>query len=307
MPEADVQRVARSLTEAGHEVSIVEGDIHLVERLQGLLGPDDLVFNLCYGVQGISRYTHVPGMLEMAGFNYTGSGPVAHVIALEKPITKCLLKTAGIPTPAGFTVAPGGSPTHELGFPLVVKPCRESTSMGMAFVEDDKELDAAIAAVHENFMQPALVECFAPGLDLFVSVLGNASREALPVLQTEAVGEGPPLLTREDKAGRSRPLNVQCPAPIPETLGQRAQRWAIAACDAIGTRDMARVDMRLGPDGDLQVLEVNTLPGMSPSASLPTAAAAAGLGFPELVVRIADEARRRSKRPHVPLGIEATR
>jgi D-alanine-D-alanine ligase len=118
--------------------------------------PGGMVFNMAYGVQGDCRYTHVPAMLEMAGVPYTGSTPLGHALALDKVVTKDLLLQAGLPTPRYKVMVTGTDSVGELRFPLVVKPRHESTSFGLARVNDRAELAHAVRAVVEAYRQAAL-------------------------------------------------------------------------------------------------------------------------------------------------------
>ena len=141
-----VQKVMDSLRANGHEVAVFEGDMTLLPKLQDFTSADadlgqpaGLVFNMAYGIQGESRYTHVPAMLEMAGIPYTGASPLGHAVSLDKVIAKLLMQQAGVPTPA-FTVMdnPKANDTG-LRYPLMVKPRHESTSYGLQLVHDRHE------------------------------------------------------------------------------------------------------------------------------------------------------------------------
>lgn len=300
MDEVVVQKVAHALEGAGHYAFLVQGDMHLAAKLEGRLGSEDMVFNLCYGVQGASRYAHVPGLLEMAGYRYTGSGVLAHAVALEKPLTKNVLREAGLPTPDWYTVVLGDDPSGSSGrrlpdipFPLVVKPCRESTSLGMSFVEDKEQLQDAVGHVHDEFRQPALVEAFAPGDDVMVPILGNRHMDALPAVQVRLGEGGPPLLTKEDKEGGGRSLDVQCPVPMRRRTAMRVRGMAAAAYRAIGCADWGRIDMRVAEDGKVRLLEVNSMPGLESRSTLPIAAEAQGYTFQDVILRILDGATHR--------------
>ncbi|WP_245459166.1 MULTISPECIES: hypothetical protein [unclassified Mesorhizobium] len=139
-PEGDRDSVVSALQEGGHEVLLCEGDKGLLATLERFMPPDSqarpsgFVFNLAYGIQGESRFSHVPAMLEMAGVPYIGAGPLGHELANDKAITKILIRDCGVPT-ANFRVMRRGSDNAgDLKFPVVVKPPREGDSLGLQLV-----------------------------------------------------------------------------------------------------------------------------------------------------------------------------
>src|SRR5215813_6632518 len=125
--ERTIRSVADALRRNGHEVLVCEGDNSLLATLQAFMpadpkqNPTGMVFNMSYGIQGNCRYTHVPAMLEMAGVPYTGSSPLGHALALDKVITKDLIRTAGVPTPDYRVMRPGDTNFSGMRFPVVVK------------------------------------------------------------------------------------------------------------------------------------------------------------------------------------------
>src|SRR5215831_13530779 len=158
---------------------VCEGDKSLLATLQAFMPPDPqqnptgMVFNMAYGIQGNCRYTHVPAMLEMAGVPYTGSTPLGHALALDKVITKRLLREAGIPTP-NYRVLRGPEDSAEgLHFPVVVKPRHESTSFGLQLITEPAAVGAAVEAIVANYQQEALVEEYVAGREVCVALLGN--------------------------------------------------------------------------------------------------------------------------------------
>src|ERR1035437_9104335 len=148
-----VQMTIDALREAGHTVAVLEGDKTLFAKLEEFMPPDadgrpaGMVFNMAYGVQGKSRYTHVPALLEMAGVPYTGGDPLGHAIALDKVVTKIQIRDPGVPTPNYKVVTADEMHNTGLRFPLGVKPRHESTSYGLRLVETPAELQEAVLAV----------------------------------------------------------------------------------------------------------------------------------------------------------------
>jgi len=140
--EGTVERVVAALQEGGHETLLCEGDKGLLATLERFMPPDPqgrpsgIVFNLAEGIQGEYRFTHVPAMLEMAGVPYTGSGPLGHGLTHDKVITKTLIRDVGVPTPKYRVMRSGTESTGDLRFPVVVKPRREDSSLGLQLVHD---------------------------------------------------------------------------------------------------------------------------------------------------------------------------
>ncbi|GAB4249910.1 MAG: hypothetical protein Kow00129_10750 [Thermoleophilia bacterium] len=295
-----IERIKNGLKAHGHRVVALEGDKDLVDRLEEFMPrrvagePPGLVFNVSYGIQGQARYTHVPSILEMVGVPYVGSGPLAHSLALDKVVTKMILRQHGLPTPDFTLVESAGAPLEGLQFPLIVKPRSEAVSMGLRVVHDEDELAEGVANVYEFSRQPVLVEQYIEGVEINVGLLGNDPPMALPPAMLDFGGEGPRVYSYEDKKGISgRRVGVICPAPIGDDLKQRAQDLAVRTFQVIGCADCARVDMRIDEGGSIHILEINSLPALGPRGSYVAAAKAAGFEFDELVNRLVEEASAR--------------
>jgi D-alanine-D-alanine ligase len=243
---------------------------------------------MSYGIQGESRYTHVPAMLEMAGVPYTGPGPLGHAVSLDKVVAKVLMRHAGVPTPA-FAVMRGGEVSDsDLLFPLVVKPRHESTSNGLHVVEDAEELAEAVADVQERYAEDALVETFVPGREFAVGLLGNDPVECLPAVELEYPLGRLRAMTRDDKFHKrpDEPRKV-CPPLAPATKA-RLEALAVATFRACSCRDYARVDIRMDEQGRPFVLEINSMASLGPTSSFVFAARHAGLDSDALVSRIVE-------------------
>src|SRR5262249_10372990 len=132
-----------------------------------------MAFNMPYGIQGNCRYTHVPAMLEMAGVTYTGSSPLGHALALDKVITKRLLREAGIPTPNYRVLSRPADSTEDLHFRVGVTPRHESASFGLQLITDPAAVGAAVEAIVAKYQQEALVEEYVAGHEVCVALLGN--------------------------------------------------------------------------------------------------------------------------------------
>jgi D-alanine-D-alanine ligase len=323
-----VNLVADSLRGVGHTVEVLEADTRLFDQLRafattdgplfahiandragGDLGatasnhlPTAMVFNMAYGIQGDARYTHLPGMLELAGIPYTGSSPLGHALALDKVITKILMLDAGVPTPAyrvlGDTPHPlaATSGVEDLRYPLIVKPRHESTSYGLRLVHDEAELDAAVSAIVQTYQQTALVEEYIDGREVCIGILGNDPVEFLPPVELDFGDRGLRLMTWDDKYHKrmDEPRKV-CPAPLSDDTAQHLNRLALATFRACHLRDYARVDIRIDPQGRPFVLEVNSMASLGDGGSYVTAAKAAGYTFATLANRIVEVAYERHR------------
>lgn len=304
---AAIQRIVDSLKKGGHQAIALEGDKDLIDRLEEFMPAvlkgerPGMVFNLSYGIQGQARYTHVPGILEMVGIPYVGSGPLAHSLALDKVVAKMIFRQQGLPTPDFAVLPEPGFAAPELAYPLIVKPKNESVSFGIKVVEDEQALREAAEAIFEKFQQAVLVEQYIAGREINVGLLGNGTPEAFEPAEI-IFGEGPKIYTLEDKTRKSgREIRVACPAPLDPELTRHAKEVAIGAFNALGCYDCARVDMRLDDAGHLYILEINSLPSLGEHGSYVAAAEHMGLDFAGLVNRLVEVASARYfGTPHPP-------
>jgi len=296
---ATVKKVVEALQRGGHEVLLCEGDKTLLRTIERFMPPDPegrptgMVFNMAYGIQGESRYTHVPAMLEMAGVPYTGSGPLGHALALDKVITKNLLRDAGIPTPNFCVTRRGTEFAKHLRFPVVVKPRHESTSFGLHLVHDPIKLPAAVENIVTQYHQDALVEEYIDGREICVALLGNDKPERLPFVEHDFGDRAIRMFTWEDKTHRAvaEPRKI-CPAIVEEELAAKLRDISLATFQACCCKDFARVDIRVRGRTPY-VLEVNSMAALGAGASFVLAAKTAGYDFSQLVNRILDVAYRR--------------
>jgi D-alanine-D-alanine ligase len=224
-------------------------------------------------------------VLDVIGVPYTGSGALASALAMDKDLSKRLFRAAGVPVPAWFMapVAPEDV-TTALGWPVIVKPSKMGSSVGMTLVKSAKGLDAAVALAR-RYDTEVMAEQFIPGRELTVGIVGDVP---LPVGEIIPKHE---LFDYECKytPGMSEEI---FPAKLDTALARQLQELALIAHRALKLGGYSRVDFRLSPEGDIFCLEANTLPGMTRTSLLPQAARAAGIGFPELCERICRQARR---------------
>jgi len=287
------RRVAEALRERGHQVSEADpGKDPLAILAQARAA--DVVWMALHG--GVGEDGTIQALFDLAGVRYTGSGHLASALAMDKDLSKQLFRAAGVPTADWRMVMTTDKPTTwqnaayaqamfaALGDPVVVKPSKQGSTVGLSVVKEPGGLAAAIAEAFRHDDE-VMLEAYVPGRELTVGVLG---RMVLPV------GEIIPKHEIYDYECKYVPGMAEelFPAPLPETVRDEAQRLALAACDALKLSGCARIDFRLHPTEGLYCLEANTLPGMTGTSLVPQAALAAGIGFPELCERIALDAVR---------------
>jgi D-alanine-D-alanine ligase len=254
----------------------------LTQMLRALpsLEKADVVFMGLHG--GYGEDGTIQALLDMAGIRYTGSGHMASALAMDKDLSKHLFRRAGVQT-ANWTMARRDDPVDDqlrgLLLPVVVKPSKQGSTVGLSIVKRREELAAAIT---EAFLydDEVMIEQFVPGRELTVGVLGD---DTLPV------GEIIPKHEIYDYECKYTPGMAEevFPAHISSDRAREAQELARRAFQALKLRGCARIDFRMTEDGSLYCLEANTLPGMTQTSLIPQAAAAAGISFPELCERIA--------------------
>jgi len=231
----------------------------------------------------------VQGALELLGIAYTGSGVQASALAIDKIRTKQIWSFLGLPTPQSVSIGPSSQPREivaALGLPVVVKPCREGSTLGLSKVHREEELEAAIALATRSDAL-SLAEQLIAGRELTVAVLGQASQaHALPIVEIRAP-EG-----NYDYRHKyfTEDTEYLCPAPLDAELGARIQALAVQAYTALGCSGWGRVDLMLDAGGKPWLLEVNTSPGMTDHSLVPMAARALGISYADLVLRLLDAA-----------------
>lgn len=292
--EQTVKKVAHSLEKAGHNVAILDGNKQIIERLENFMPSVNegeqmgMVFNMAYGIQGESRYTHIPSMLEMLGLPYVGSSPSGHALALDKILTKIIWKNNNLSTPDFWVFNSPEEDVSSVKYPVIVKPKMESVSFGLKVVYNDDDLREAIHFIVTEFSQQALVEQFIPGREFCVGILGNSPVETFPVLEIDLDGDPDAIQTVDDK--KNKPKKKICPADISPELAERMQKMSIDAFKALNLRDFARVDIRLDENDNIYLLEINSMASLGESGSYPTAARVAGYDFEALVNKMLDVA-----------------
>ncbi len=242
----------------------------------------------------------VQGLLDLLNIPYQGAGVLGSSVAMNKLTSKRLYAQAGIPTPAYLTISvhdpdPDQEKLNAIGLPIVVKPACAGSSVGMSIVSDAQALPDAIQKGFEND-DTLILEQYIKGVELTCGVLGNQDLEALPVIEI-VPGDGHEFFDYEAKyvAGET---NEICPARIDEATTQQVQKLAIEAHRALFLKGYSRTDM-LFKDGELTVLETNTIPGMTATSLFPQSAAVGGYKFGALMDRLIELAIEENKRTNL--------
>ena len=297
--DKSVASYAQALKDAGHEVMVQEGNAHLAAWLSEV--QPDICLNVCEGFRGDSREAQVPALLEMLGIRYTGPTPLAAAVTHDKPTTKRILHYHGLPTPLFQVFERADEPLgRDLRFPLFVKPAHEGTGMGVhndSIVRDEAHLRARVAWCIEAYAQPALVESFIEGKDLTCGLVGNGKDvHFFPITEVDFSGfpaDLEPIYGSLQKVDFDHLYKNKCPAPLGDALTSEVrwlthQTFLVTAC-----RDFARVDFRLDGQGNLCILEINGLPGITPRSDLTLMAQAEGWTHGDLVRSVLDAGLKR--------------
>ncbi|MEH6542346.1 MAG: D-alanine--D-alanine ligase [Porticoccaceae bacterium] len=269
--------VLQGLLDAGVDAVGVDVDANLLSDLQ-TLSPDQ-VFIALHGPGGEDGT--VQGALECLGIPYTGSGVAASALAMDKRRCKQLWRGAGLPTAAFAVLEENSNWTQllaELGGAAMVKPANEGSSLGMAKAETPDELEQAWRAA-ASYDASVIAEAWLAGEEYTVAIVGN---RALPVIKLET---DRPFYDYEAKY-QSDDTRYICPCGLSAEREQELQQLALRAFESLGCRGWGRVDVMVDNSGAWQLLEVNTIPGMTDHSLVPMAARAAGLSFSDLVVEI---------------------
>lgn len=312
-----VDALVQALESLGHEAQFFEASLAapflLHERLPAWRPA--LCFNLAESHFGNAREAHIPCLLEMWRLPYTGSRPLTQALGLDKALTKRILLSHGLPTAPFQLFRHADEPLEPaladeggaLRFPLFVKPNAEGTSIGVdehSVVESVSALRARVRQLLERYRQPILVERFIPGREVMVGVVGNVASpegvvyplELLPILEVDFARyrRKTQIYTNTMKTDVSEePFHFQCPASLPELLVEELRRLTRATFEALECQDVARIDFRLDTTDGLRpyILELNTLPGLSPGYSdLCLEALALGWDYPKLIGKIVEAA-----------------
>jgi D-alanine-D-alanine ligase len=294
------EEVAETLGKLGHEAAlhVLDGSLkglHALARIEC-----DLVFNLAESFAGNDTADYcIAAYLELIQKRFTGAGSHGLLFAQDKGVAKKILEFHGIHTPVFARSYRGRLDfSHDLEFPVIVKPAREDGSIGIEFnavVSSIRELMERIDWLHANFDSPVLIEEYVEGREIYVGVLGNDNPAALPVVELDLskLPEGTPRIAgAEVKWGKGtrayRDTKSAVAEDLPEETVNQLQTTAIAVYQALELRDYARIDMRLRPDGRVAVIEANPNPWLASKAEFAMAARKSGRNYTQLIEEIVD-------------------
>jgi D-alanine-D-alanine ligase len=301
----DREEIFEALTKLGHEpvYQVVDGRD---QSLIALARADaDVFFNLTESYAGDdTKDMNLAAYLDLLDKPYTGAGPHALYLAQDKALAKKIFAFHSIRTPFFATSYRGKlDHSHDIAFPLIVKPCSEDGSIGIdmgSVVGSVKELMERIHYIHEEFDAPALIEEYIEGREIYAAVLGNESPEVLPMVELDLskLPEGTPKIAGKEvkweKDTEHYRVTKSAPAEdLDEETAQRLSETALAAYQALKLRDYGRIDMRLTPKGEVYVIEANPNPWLSSGAEFHMAARKAGRSYTQLIGEIIDLARAR--------------
>jgi D-alanine-D-alanine ligase len=301
-PDEDVQEVYEALKKAGHNPVYVRLDGTRESLIELARSQTDLLFNLVESFAGDdSQDTNIAGYLELLGRRFTGAGSSGLYLAQDKNLAKKIFTFHGIHTPYFTTVYRGRTEhSHDIQFPVIVKPAREDGSIGIQFgavCTSIKELMERIDYIHAEFDSPALIEEYIEGRELYVGVVGNEKPQALPVVELDLsqLPEGTPKIAGsevkwEEDTEAYKATKPFFPEDLDEATVTKLQETAVQAFTALQLRDYGRIDFRLATDGTVHVLEVNPNPYLLSSAEFAMAAKKSGRSYNELIAEIADSA-----------------
>jgi D-alanine-D-alanine ligase len=287
-----IESIRDALESHGHQVMLFEATAELPRQLMET--PVDLVFNIAEGVAGRNREAAVPALCELMGIPYTGSDAATLSIALDKALSKRVLLQHGILT-AEFQVMETGRErlSPKLKFPLIIKPNQEGSSKGVSahasVVDDEAQLRTVVRELIERYEQPALIEAYISGREFTVGLLGDRRPRVLPPMEIifKDKGNPRPVYDYQIKQEWEKHVAYQCPAQLTPAEQKAMERVARDTFEALDCRDVARVDLRIDPKGDIYVIEVNPLPGLTPGYSdLCLIATAAGIDYRTLIGEI---------------------
>jgi D-alanine-D-alanine ligase len=288
------REVAAALRASFDDVTMHEPDLRLAVELMG--GSSDVVFPALHGPLGEDG--SIQGMLEVAGVPYVGSGVAASACAMDKVIAKRLFRDVGLPLAREVVIeradAAGAAARVRATLPgrVAVKPATQGSALGVAFAETDDQLEAALDDAF-RFDEKVLVEEFVVGSEITVGILEAPEPQAFPVIDIRTPGDSWYDYEHRYAPGLSEHV---IPAPLPPDVYASVQDLAVRAHVTLGCRDLSRVDFVVEPGGRIVLLEVNTLPGMTPTSLYPDGARAAGVSFEELVEQLVRRALSRGRR-----------
>lgn len=264
-----IQAITAAIESYGHTVVPLEANADLAHKLVG--AAPDVVFNIAEGLRGRGREAQVPALCELLGIAYSGSDPTTLSLCLDKGLTKQILRAASIDTPDWQVLTTGRERLKLFRYPVIVKPNAEGTSKGItaaSVVTDEASARAAARALVDRYGQPALLEEYIAGRELTVALLGEKRPKILPPMEVIFVDPpAHPVYGFAEKQPDTVKVRFECPAQLTPAELRRVEKAVRDTFTALACRDVARIDLRMAPDGTVHVIEVNPLPGLTPDFS----------------------------------------
>jgi D-alanine-D-alanine ligase len=296
-----VTAIAAAIETHHHSVVNLGGGREFLKNI--LAEKVDLVFNVAEGLGNYrSREAQVPSVLEMLGVPYSGSDPLCLAVTLEKPLAKRLVSFAGVATPRWRVVNDlkqlKEARWDDFPLPAFVKPSHEGSSKGIRVasrLESPEQIVEAVKKLLEYYCQPVMAEEFIDGEEITVGVVGNSPPEVVGIMRVIPRKKTDYFVySLEMKRDWEALLTYECPAQLGQDVLRGIADSSLRAFEALGCRDLARMDFRIGKDGTPYFLEVNPLPGLNPkSGDLPIMAGKVGWSYETLISNILSAALRR--------------
>jgi D-alanine-D-alanine ligase len=262
-----IQAITRAIESHGHAVVPLEATQEFPRAL--IASNVDVVFNIAEGMAGRSREAQVPSLCELRGIPYTGSDSATLSICLDKALAKRLL--VDVDTPAFQVLLTGREKMKAFRYPVIVKPNQEGTSKGIgpkSVCDDEAKTREVARELIERYGQPALVEEYIQGRELTVGLLGEKRPRVLPPMEVVFLNQtARPVYDYECKQHWQKHVRYECPPNLTKEELKAVERVCRSTFMTLGCRDVARVDLRLAPNGKVYVIEVNPLPGLTPDYS----------------------------------------
>jgi len=305
--EETINAIISAIRTKGHSVEAVDVEYpHLISYFKK--NHVDMVFNIAEGKRSKFRESEVPAVLDYLNIPYTGSDTFSLALAMNKALTKKILKAENIPTPHFQTFSKGNEELDPgLKFPLIVKPNCEGSAKGINksnVVNNPEELFKKVKEIIKLYKQEALVEEFIEGKELTVGILENGKTTVLPILEIDfssCLTSGEFFYSwrmKEFQGNKEMGLapTFHCPARLDKEIEERVKEVALRTHRAVGCLDISRTDIRLNKDNIPYVLEINPLPGLDPKESnFPIMAYAAGMKYEDIIEAILKSASERKR------------
>jgi D-alanine-D-alanine ligase len=304
-----IDHLRRAIETDGHKTVFIQANANLPFALRDI--KPDICFNIAEGLGGDAREAQVPALLEMLRIPYTHSRVMANAISLDKTLTKRIWRDRRLPVAPFQEFIVGNEPLRsELEFPLFVKPAREGTGMGVdtkAIVKTEAELHERVDYIIKVYRQPALVETFLSGREFTCGLIGRWDSKkysrhpewydekhgyhVFPVLELDSSRSVTPGVysqaSKSKEIGEEGAPSYTCPANTDPELTRKLQALVVKSHMALKAIDVSRTDIRLNAKGEPMLIEINTLPGLTPGYSdLCLEAAAEGIAYEDLILDI---------------------